>query len=432
MRRNNELRIANVEIGCSHRVMNVVVHGCRNQSGSVHSIFAIGNSPCRIRTLNILSFIFSLSIVMGTVTTSAFAQQSQIIVADKYVAPDGSLRAGAALVIAGGKIKTLRRADLYEDDPTVVRYPGAVISPGWIDLLALPGAFDNNVETAQAIDSGVSAIHSVDFEHRHFARALASGITTVMITPKPVNIVCGAAAVIKTGGASRTGRILRDDGPLIFALGSTTHMYLRAPTSRIGALSMLREELRRARKNRSHPRLNAFVAGKLDAVVYCETPMDVDAAFREFADIASRVSVIHTSDQHDLGDLFTADNRAIIVGPFGAAMPQRTLASAGVFQALGAHVALAGAMPLHPADALRMTASLAVRYGMNPDQARRAVTSVPAELAGVAGRVGSILPGLDADLVVFSDDPLRLSARILAVYIDGIIVYRVEPTVSSK
>lgn len=60
---------------------------------------------------------------------------------------------------------------------------------------------------------------------------------------------------------------------------------------------------------------------------------------------------------------------------------------------------------------------------MDPAAARRAITSVAAKAAGVASRVGTIEPGRDADLVVFSDDPLRLDARVLAVYVDGVRVH---------
>ncbi len=60
---------------------------------------------------------------------------------------------------------------------------------------------------------------------------------------------------------------------------------------------------------------------------------------------------------------------------------------------------------------------------MDPAKARQAMTSTAAAVAGVADRVGAIRPGLDADIVVFSDDPLRLDARVLEVYIDGVRVY---------
>ncbi len=46
-----------------------------------------------------------------------------------------------------------------------------------------------------------------------------------------------------------------------------------------------------------------------------------------------------------------------------------------------------------------------------------------AKVAGVAGRVGAIAPDKDADLVVFSQDPLRPDAKVLEVYVRGVRVY---------
>ena len=86
-------------------------------------------------------------------------------------------------------------------------------------------------------------------------------------------------------------------------------------------------------------------------------------------------------------------------------------------------VAFRGGFPESPPEALRITAALAVRYGMEPAAARRAMTIAPAKIAGVAGRVGAIAPGRDGDLVVFSGDPLRLDKVVLEVYVRGVRVY---------
>ena len=63
---------------------------------------------------------------------------------------------------------------------------------------------------------------------------------------------------------------------------------------------------------------------------------------------------------------------------------------------------------------------------MDPAAARRAMTITPARVAGVDDRVGAIRAGMDADFVVFSDDPLRLDSAVLAVYVDGLRVYHAD------
>jgi imidazolonepropionase-like amidohydrolase len=49
-----------------------------------------------------------------------------------------------------------------------------------------------------------------------------------------------------------------------------------------------------------------------------------------------------------------------------------------------------------------------------------------ARVAGLGNRVGALTPGSDADIVVFSKDPLRLDARVLEVWVGGKRVHRAE------
>ncbi len=60
---------------------------------------------------------------------------------------------------------------------------------------------------------------------------------------------------------------------------------------------------------------------------------------------------------------------------------------------------------------------------MSREQALRGITLTPAEILGVADRVGSIETGKDADLLVLSGDPVASTSRIERVIINGKTVY---------
>ena len=75
--------------------------------------------------------------------------------------------------------------------------------------------------------------------------------------------------------------------------------------------------------------------------------------------------------------------------------------------------------PVFPIQYLRICAGLAVREGMNEDSALLAVTRYPAEIAGVSDRVGSIEPGKDADLVIWTKDPFEYDSEVLYTFIEG-------------
>jgi imidazolonepropionase-like amidohydrolase len=68
---------------------------------------------------------------------------------------------------------------------------------------------------------------------------------------------------------------------------------------------------------------------------------------------------------------------------------------------------------------LKYEAGNAVAYGMDHDDALRAVTLTPAEVFGVSDHIGSLQPGRDANVVVWSGDPFEFSTRVEHVLIRG-------------
>jgi imidazolonepropionase-like amidohydrolase len=69
---------------------------------------------------------------------------------------------------------------------------------------------------------------------------------------------------------------------------------------------------------------------------------------------------------------------------------------------------------------------MAVRYGMDPMEALRAVTIVPAEILRVQDRVGSLEVGKDGDAVILDGDPLSTYSKVLFTIVDGQVAYQRE------
>jgi len=60
------------------------------------------------------------------------------------------------------------------------------------------------------------------------------------------------------------------------------------------------------------------------------------------------------------------------------------------------------------------------KHGIDANQVLKAMTSTPAKLLGVEQWTGSLAEGKNADLVVWSDNPIRsYRAQLKAVYIKG-------------
>ena len=62
---------------------------------------------------------------------------------------------------------------------------------------------------------------------------------------------------------------------------------------------------------------------------------------------------------------------------------------------------------------------MAVAFGLPPDEALKAITLYPAQILGVADRVGSLEIGKDATLIVTDGDPLETATQVEAAFIQG-------------
>lgn len=357
------------------------------------------------------------------------AGQDRTILIGSVVRPDGTIAPDMAVVIAGGKVDRVVAAKEASPDAkdTVVRFdehPGAVISPGLIDLRSLAGALSDAFERTRPVDPDLSALDAVKIGDRTFESALAGGITAVMIVPGETNIVGGAAATVRTHPAADGSLdVLRADGPMTFTLGATVLDQNRGPTSRAGAQTMLRDALAAAKAGKGSERLAKVINKEMDALVVCEAAEDVDAAARTFGEYSLKPNMVLGPDALEALDDLAGSKISVVLGPLTFHAPQRVLMGPAKAAKADVDLAFAGRTPILEPSGLRVTAALAVRYGLDPAAARLAMTRNAARVAGVADRVGTIEPGKDADIVVFSGDPLRLEAKVLEVYVKGVKAY---------
>ena len=76
---------------------------------------------------------------------------------------------------------------------------------------------------------------------------------------------------------------------------------------------------------------------------------------------------------------------------------------------------------------LSVNAGIAVQNGMDHTEALKALTLYPAEILGVADRLGSLAPGRDADIVLYRGDPLEITSPVEMVFVNGVMVHRNGP-----
>ena len=155
---------------------------------------------------------------------------------------------------------------------------------------------------------------------------------------------------------------------------------------------------------------------------------DMHTAIRLADEFGYRLIINHCTEGHLLADEIAARDIPVISGPLMTSRSKvevgnKTLATPGILDRAGVKVALTTDHPVIPIEFLVYQAILCVKDGMDRDSAIRALTVNPAEIMGLDDRVGSLRPGLDADVVVWSGDPLDIMSRAQRVFVGGREVY---------
>jgi imidazolonepropionase-like amidohydrolase len=212
--------------------------------------------------------------------------------------------------------------------------------------------------------------------------------------------------------------------------------------TRSNALRRMREVFDDARLLRTHEpaqdenRLRALAASRLDLeallpvidrkiplVVRAAKASDIDAVLRFARDEKIRVVIDGGAEAWRVADALAAAKVPVIVKPFNdlpAAFESlgSRFDNAALLDAAGVPLALT-ADDTHNTRTLRQAAGNTVAWGLAREKAFAAITRTPAEIFGVATRLGTLTRGKTADIVIWGGDPLELSTQPIAVYIDG-------------
>ncbi|MDZ4773332.1 MAG: amidohydrolase family protein [Planctomycetota bacterium] len=242
------------------------------------------------------------------------------------------------------------------------------------------------------------------------ADARAVGITSLLLTPNAEGVAPGLTAVVKT--SSR--RLLKDEAHLSLVFNAGGLVSNREPTSLSGAVAMLDQLFAKptGAVERAH-------GGSLPCLFEVGEPADVLRAI-DFAKRHDLRGVIHGAVlAGEVADQIKASKLSVIVPAIGVGERRRNLKSVVALAKKEIPFGFGLDSPVNnPAD-LRLGAVMCVREGVDAKVAWNALTSEAARIAGVADRVGTIDRGMDADVVLWSGDPLDLGSRVIAVYVDG-------------
>ncbi|TDQ03713.1 MULTISPECIES: amidohydrolase [unclassified Leifsonia] len=389
---------------------------------------------------------------------------SSIAIVNGYVVPVSQepIENGVVLV-TDGVIEAVGTASdvTVPDGATVVDAAGKWVLPGFIESHGHVGiheeangpAGDDTNEMTTPNTAAVRAIDAINIDDEGFRDALSGGVTSVVVKPGSGNPIGGQTVAIKTwGGRIIDEQVIHEAVSVKSALGENPKRVYGAknatPSTRLGVAMIIREAFVAAQNYRVQ-RENAELEGKpferdlaketlarvLDGELawdqHTHRHDDIATALRLADEFGYRLVVNHGTEAHKIADVLAERDIPVIFGPMFTSrskveLRDRAIANLATLAKAGVRVAITTDHPVVPINFLVYQAALAVKDGLPRQTALEALTVNPAAFLRLDDRVGSLTPGLDGDVVVWSGDPLDVNSRAERVYINGAEVYRFE------
>ena len=282
--------------------------------------------------------------------------------------------------------------------------------------------------------------------------ALHEGITTAQVLPGSANVIGGHGVVLKTAPKTTVDQmLLRSPSGMKIAFGENPMRVYgveakKMPATRMGVAGVLREWLQKTKnymekKERfaEDPEKMPEEDIRLEALIpvlkkeipfraHAHRADDVATAIRVCEEFGVEMSWEHATEGHRIADYIAEKKVPAVWGPSLTSRGKwemrelsydtpKVLYDAGVKFAIQTD-AVGGTIRFLP-----LCAALSVKHGLPYDYALKAITIIPAEIIGVADRVGSLEVGKDADLRLLSGDPLNIMTKCEKVIIDGELVF---------
>ena len=425
------------------------------------------------------SLAAAIALVVGLSSISVFAQSKPVALkgGKLLTITHGTIENGV-LVMSGGKISAVGAAGSVNipPDAQVIDVTGMTLYPGLIDSETALGLTEISAEPmtndlVEPSDNITPHMHVYDAFHGEselIPVARLNGITNAIVAPASSNTLPGQDSFIQLDGASAEEMLLIKDVamPVNFTgeqRRNESWEKRKFPQTRMGMAAQLRQTFLDAQeyersladyekkksefanpsasasdkdksKDKKQPptppkrdlKLEAllpYLDGKKTIVLAAEEASDLETAVNLANEFHLKFVLNRISYSQPVLNYVASLKVPVIVGPiYTTPKPDARFDAVYSLPAQlykrGVKVALAS-FDAHNVRNLPYQAGFATAFGLPYDEALKAVTLNPAEIWGVADRLGSLDSGKTANVVVANGDPLDFKAEVKQVYIEG-------------
>ena len=327
-------------------------------------------------------------------------------------------------------------------------YPGLIDAHTHLGIIEDGLGFegDDSNEETDPVTPHLRTLDGINPMDDCFTEAVHAGITTVVTAPGSANTIGGQIVALKTCGRRIDDMLIRTVG-IKFALGENPKTVYNeknaAPVTRMATAALIREALFKAKKY-AQDVLDAEENSELDppefdmkceallplmrkevkAHFHCHRADDMFTAIRIAKEFDLDYILIHATEGHLVADLLGEEHVSAVVGPIICDRSKPELKRLSTINPAflwknGVKVSICTDHPVIPVQYLPTSAAVAVKSGLPFEEAMKAITINAAEVAGIAHKTGSLEVGKDADMVLFSGNPLDIMTKALMVMING-------------
>lgn len=395
----------------------------------------------------------AISVAIALAIVAPAGAQTIAITGGKVYPVSGPPIEGGTVVIVNGKITAVGRDIAIPAAAQRIDATGKIVTPGFVNSATQLGVQevaqvrdtrDMSARGKDAIAAAFTVWDGLNPNSVMMAPARKDGITSFIVMPTG-GLVAGQAALLDVVPGTTTDMIMRAPIAMIAEVGDPQSAGVNSRGELIVKLRELLEDTRFFQAHRdafdraqtrpfSASRLDLeamipVIQGKLPLVVFVDRASDIDAAMRIAREFNLKLMIGSGAEAWMMADKLAAAHIPVLTGamnniPAGFAALGQRQENAALLKKAGVEVALVGNAGGGDEEAfnvrnLKQEAGNAVAYGMSWNDALRAVTLAPAEIFGVADRVGSLQPGREGNVVVWSGDPFEFTTRVEHVFVRG-------------
>jgi len=393
------------------------------------------------------------AIALVAATAPGLEAQTVAITGGKVYPVSGPPIENGTVVITDGRITAVGANVAVPAGAQRIDATGKIVTPGFVnsatqlgvqEVAAVGDTRDASARGKDEIAAAFTVWEGLNPNSVLLAPARKAGITSFVVMPTG-GLVAGQAALVDVVPGTTTDMIIRAPVAMIAEVGDPQSAGVNARGELIVKLRELLEDTKYFQAHRdafdraqtrpfaaSRLDLQAMipvVEGRLPLVVNVDKEADIDAAMRLARDYNIKLIIGGGAEAWMMADKLAAARIPVLTGamnniPSGFATLGQRQENAALLRKAGVQVALIGNAGGGDEEAfnvrnLKQEAGNAVAYGMSWDDALRAVTLAPAEVFGVADRVGSLQAGREGNVVVWSGDPFEFTTRAERVFVRG-------------